>query len=79
VLGNFASIAEATGHSAIFEYIDGEQVTHHGRAYQVMTNSPIFSGQRDACIALPLGQKRRRHAPQKPAEPPKEIFKDNQL
>ena len=27
---------------AIVEYIDGRQVIHHDRAYQVMTNSPIF-------------------------------------
>ena len=51
------SISDATGDSAIVEYIDGEQVIHRGRADQVMTNSPIFSGQRGACIALTLRQK----------------------
>ncbi|PRC50697.1 choloylglycine hydrolase, partial [Mycobacterium sp. ITM-2017-0098] len=30
---------------AIVEYIDGRQVIHHGREYQVMTNSPIFDKQ----------------------------------
>jgi choloylglycine hydrolase len=39
------SISDATGDSAIFEYINGKQVIHHGRQYQVMTNSPIFSEQ----------------------------------
>lgn len=39
------AISDATGDSAIVEYIDGEQVIHHGKQYQVMTNSPIFSKQ----------------------------------
>lgn len=36
------SLSNATGDSAIVEYIDGKQVIHHGRQYQVMTNSPTF-------------------------------------
>ncbi|MES2599324.1 MAG: linear amide C-N hydrolase [Pseudomonadota bacterium] len=39
------SISDATGDSAIIEYIGGKQVIHHGREYQVMTNSPIFDQQ----------------------------------
>ena len=39
------AMSDATGDSAIVEYIDGEQVIHHGRDYQVMTNSPIFDKQ----------------------------------
>ena len=39
------SISDATGDSAIFEYIDGKLVIHHGRQYQVMTNSPNFDQQ----------------------------------
>ena len=39
------AISDATGDSAIVEYIDGKQVIHHGRKYQVMTNSPIFEQQ----------------------------------
>lgn len=39
------SISDATGDSAIVEYIDGQQIIHHGQQYQVMTNSPIFSRQ----------------------------------
>jgi len=39
------SLSDATGDSAIIEYIDGKQVIHHGRQYQVMTNSPSFDRQ----------------------------------
>ncbi|MBC6559030.1 linear amide C-N hydrolase [Citrobacter braakii] len=39
------SLSDATGDSAIIEYIDGKQVIHHSRSYQVMTNSPIFEKQ----------------------------------
>ncbi len=39
------SISDASGDSAIIEYIDGKQVIHHSRDYQVMTNSPTFEKQ----------------------------------
>jgi penicillin V acylase-like amidase (Ntn superfamily) len=39
------SISDASGDSAIVEYIEGKQVIHHSRDYQVMTNSPIFDQQ----------------------------------
>jgi penicillin V acylase-like amidase (Ntn superfamily) len=39
------AMSDAGGDSAIVEYVDGQQVIHHGRQYQVMTNSPIFSKQ----------------------------------
>lgn len=39
------SISDATGNSAIFEYIAGNLVIHQGKQYQVMTNSPIFDQQ----------------------------------
>lgn len=39
------SVSDASGDSAIFEYIDGKLTIHHGRQYQVMTNSPVFSQQ----------------------------------
>ncbi|MDH6243720.1 linear amide C-N hydrolase [Mycobacterium sp. OTB74] len=39
------SLSDATGDSAIVEYIDGRQTIHHSRDYQVMTNSPIFDQQ----------------------------------
>jgi penicillin V acylase-like amidase (Ntn superfamily) len=39
------SMSDATGDSAIVEYMGGKQVIHHGRTYQVMTNSPIFDRQ----------------------------------
>ncbi|MBN9442854.1 MAG: linear amide C-N hydrolase [Bosea sp.] len=39
------SLSDATGDSAIVEYIGGKQVIHHDRKYQVMTNSPVFDKQ----------------------------------
>ncbi len=39
------SISDATGDNAIFEYIGGKLIIHHDRAYNVMTNSPVFSKQ----------------------------------
>ncbi|WP_082370518.1 linear amide C-N hydrolase [Novosphingobium sp. ST904] len=39
------SLSDAGGDSAIFEYIGGKLVIHHGREYQVMTNSPTFDEQ----------------------------------
>ena len=39
------SLSDATGDSAIFEYIGGKLVIHHGRQFQVMTNSPTFDQQ----------------------------------
>lgn len=39
------SISDASGDSAIFEYLEGKLVIHHGKQYQVMTNSPTFDQQ----------------------------------
>ncbi len=39
------SLSDATGDSAILEYIDGKLDIHHDRAYQVMTNEPAFDQQ----------------------------------
>lgn len=39
------SISDAAGDSAIVEYINGKQVIHHDKKYQVMTNSPTFEKQ----------------------------------
>lgn len=39
------AISDSTGDSAIFEWINGKEVIHHGRQYQVMTNSPTFEQQ----------------------------------
>nr|WP_090278428.1 linear amide C-N hydrolase [Mycolicibacterium komanii]CRL73926.1 penicillin amidase [Mycolicibacterium komanii] len=39
------AMSDASGDSAIIEYIDGEQVIHHSRDYRVMTNSPTFDKQ----------------------------------
>lgn len=43
--GIHLSISDATGDSAILEYIDGKLVIHHSRKYSVMTNSPTFDQQ----------------------------------
>lgn len=39
------SISDPTGNSAIFEYINGNLVIHHGRDCLVMTNSPTYDKQ----------------------------------
>ncbi|MEX0643084.1 MAG: linear amide C-N hydrolase [Pirellulales bacterium] len=39
------SLSDPTGDSAIFEYIGGKLVIHHGRQEQVMTNSPVYDQQ----------------------------------
>lgn len=39
------AISDEKGDSAIFEYVKGKLIIHHGKQYQVMTNSPIFSKQ----------------------------------
>ena len=39
------SLSDEQGDSAIFEYINGELVIHHGKEYTVMTNSPTFDEQ----------------------------------
>lgn len=39
------SLSDPGGDSAILEYVAGELVIHHGKRYQVMTNSPIYTKQ----------------------------------
>ena len=39
------SISDSSGDSAVVEYVSGKQVIHHGRQYQVMTNSPTYDQQ----------------------------------
>lgn len=39
------SISDSSGDSAIFEYLAGKLVVHHGRQYRVMTNSPTYDQQ----------------------------------
>jgi penicillin V acylase-like amidase (Ntn superfamily) len=41
-LGAHFAIEDATGDSAIFEFIDGNLVIHHGKKYTVMTNEPAY-------------------------------------
>jgi choloylglycine hydrolase len=39
------AISDPTGDSAIIEYVKGKLVIHHGKEFQVMTNSPTFDEQ----------------------------------
>jgi penicillin V acylase-like amidase (Ntn superfamily) len=39
------ALADASGDSAIFEYLAGKLVIHHDHKYRVMTNSPTFDQQ----------------------------------
>ncbi len=39
------ALEDATGDSAILEYIGGKLVVHHGRQYRVMTNAPDYDEQ----------------------------------
>ncbi|QGM96621.1 linear amide C-N hydrolase [Methylocystis parvus] len=43
--GAHLAIADATGDSAIFEYLNGKLVIHHSPQYRVMTNSPSYDQQ----------------------------------
>jgi len=44
-LGAHLALEDTSGDSAIVEYLDGEQVVHHGREYEVMANDPGFDEQ----------------------------------
>lgn len=39
------AVSDASGDSAIIEYLQGAPVIHHGREHQVMTNSPTYNEQ----------------------------------
>lgn len=39
------ALADASGDSAIIEYLDGRPVIHHGREYCIMTNDPAYDQQ----------------------------------
>ena len=39
------AVSDASGDSAVIEYLKGKPVIHHGPQYKVMTNSPIYSEQ----------------------------------
>ena len=39
------AISDATGDSAIFEYVNGKLVIHHGKQFKVLTNSPTYDQQ----------------------------------
>ena len=44
------ALSDATGDSAIFEYLDGELVVHHGGDFTVMTNDPTYDQQLALCF-----------------------------
>ncbi|MFL0770424.1 MAG: linear amide C-N hydrolase [Prochlorococcus sp.] len=39
------AIEDATGDSAMIEFVNGKRVVHHGREYRVMTNDPTYDEQ----------------------------------
>ncbi|MFI5408736.1 linear amide C-N hydrolase [Kaistia sp. UC242_56] len=39
------AMSDASGDSAIFEYVEGKLIIHHGKQYTVMTNSPTYDKQ----------------------------------
>lgn len=39
------AVSDPTGDSAVFEYVGGKLVIHHGKEFKVMTNSPVFDQQ----------------------------------
>lgn len=39
------AVTDRSGDSAVFEYVKGKLVVHHGRDFRVMTNSPTFDQQ----------------------------------
>lgn len=39
------ALEDASGDSAVIEYIDGEAVVHHGPQYRIMTNDPAYDKQ----------------------------------
>ncbi len=39
------ALSDSSGDSAIFEYVKGKLVIHHGKDYTVMTNSPVYDQQ----------------------------------
>jgi len=43
------ALSDATGDSAIFEYLAGQLVVHHGSEYVVMTNDPTYEQQLALC------------------------------
>ena len=42
VFGTHVAVEDPSGDSAIFEFIDGNFVIHHGKKYKVMTNDPPY-------------------------------------
>lgn len=45
VAGAHLALSDVTGDNAVFEYIDGKLVIHHGKDHRAMTNSPSYDQQ----------------------------------
>lgn len=43
------AVSDASGDSAIFEYLEGRLVVHHGPEFVVMTNDPVYDRQLALC------------------------------
>ncbi|MFK5073457.1 linear amide C-N hydrolase, partial [Klebsiella pneumoniae] len=43
--GLHVAIEDTTGDSAVFEFVKGKLVVHHGKEYTVMTNEPPLAEQ----------------------------------
>ena len=54
------AVSDASGDSAIFEYVGGKLQIHHGREYQVMTNSPVYDQQLADQLVLGVDRRHRR-------------------
>jgi len=39
------AISDSSGDSAVFEYVNGKLIIHHGKEFKVMTNSPTYDRQ----------------------------------
>ncbi len=50
------AVEDASGDSAIVEYVDGARVVHHGREHRIMTNDPTYDEQLELLAALDFSQ-----------------------
>ncbi len=57
------AIEDASGDSAIIEFIAGKCVVHHGREFQVMTNDPSYDQQLELLRGEGLFPSEQHHGP----------------
>lgn len=66
--GLHLALDDATGDSAIIEYVDGKARVYHSKSYKVMTNSPTFDQQLELVKSFTgLGEINRSQVPRWPA------------